>query len=173
MTSRGKNGRVRDLAALLDVLRGLYEQLSEAIEAKMAALRAADLTSMNAWQEKEQAIAKRLEERLGFRRQLMERIGAELSVGPREARVMTMTNLLTRVPDGERGRLTEAVHALRGVVFKAAHANRILGAASRELLHHVQWVLSAVRPRDDAPNAYSQLGVRQAAGGAVLMETVA
>jgi len=173
MTSAGKGSRVRDLVALLDGLRGLYEQLSEAIEAKMAALRIADLAGMSVWQEKEQAIAKRVEERLGFRRQLMERLGPELGVSPREARVMTMSNLLTRVPQGERGRLVDAVHALRGVVFKASQANRRLGAASRELLHHIQWVLSAVRPKDDAPNAYSQQGVRQTAGGAYLMETVA
>ncbi len=173
MTSTGKGARLRDLAALLDVLRGLYEQLSEAIDAKMAALRIADLAGMNAWQEKEQAIAKRVEERLGFRRQLMERLGPEIGVSPREARGMTMSNLLTRVPQSERGRLVDAVHALRGVVFKAAQRNRRLGAASRELLHHVQWVLSSVRPRDDAPNAYSQQGMRQTAGGAYLMETVA
>lgn len=173
MTSSHGNPRIRDLASLLEGLRALYEQLSELTTARMTALRKADLAALGECEEKQGSLTRRIEERLGLRRQMMERLGPELGVGARDARAMSLSNLLARVPHEERGRLANIADALRKAVFNVAQANRRLGAASRELLHHVQWVLSSVRPKDESPDAYSRSGTRQTAGGACLVEATA
>ena len=85
--------RLRDLIQLLEQTRDLYGQLLEAVQAKVHAMKRADLHDMREQTQKEHALAKRLHEREGLRAQLMELIGSEMNLSARESRDLTLTQL--------------------------------------------------------------------------------
>lgn len=172
MTQTIESRRIKDLLTLLESLRELYRQLLTLVQSKIDAMRRADTPAMQTLSEQEQALAGRIQEREGFRHQLMDAIGEELHMPPRAARALPMSQLASRLCTRQRSALTDAAGRLREVVAKVTQANRVAGAVSREILNHMKWVFSAVRPRDAEPVGYSGDGALVGPADHRIFETV-
>ncbi len=164
--------RLKDLVTLLNGLYGLHEQLLALVRSKIDAMRRADIPAMQDLSEQEQALAKRVEQREGLRRQLMDKVGHQCGLPLRAGRALSVSQLASRLGDPERTALQESARQLRTIVTKVAQANRVAGAISREVLTHLQWVFASVRPANDRPLAYSGSGEPVAATDARIFETV-
>lgn len=164
--------RTRDLAVLLDALRGMYQQLFSLIDAKMSAMRAADLERLQALTREEQELSGRLRERLGLRRQLMELVAGGAGFAQREAKSVTLSQLASRLPGPLAGPLEAARAGLREAMSRAAQANRVCGAAARELLQHMHWIFASVRPQADEPAVYSRNGATAAVCDPLLIDAL-
>jgi len=161
--------RLRDLIQLLDQTCHLYGQLFEAVQAKIHAMKRADLHDMREQTQHEHALAKRLHEREGLRGQLMELIGLEMNFSARE---LTLTQLAQRLPQHQADQLNEISDKLRNTVVKVAHANRVAGVTSREVLNHLKWVLDSVKPKHDQPSGYTGNGSVVTSNDTKIFETV-
>jgi hypothetical protein len=163
--------RAGDLARLMDQLAALNEQLLMLATRKLEAIRAADLGAMSACNDEQELVCKRLTEREGLRKQLMDAIGAELGLAVRTGRRLTISQLLPKLPHAACAQVSAARDSLRDIVGKLAQANRVSGAVSRELIHHLEFVFSAVRPSVAATGQYSASGTLRPAASRVF-ETV-
>ena len=150
--------QVRDLVRLLTVLRRLQEQLLTLVQSKIDAMRRADVPAMREVHAREQALVKQMQEREGFRRQLMDEIGRAMELPAGSARDLTVSQLAARLPQPDKTVLVETAEGLRGAILRVAQVNRIAGAVSRELVNHLQWVFASVSPKGDTPAAYSDDG---------------
>jgi len=164
--------RFNDLLRLMDGLCALHVELERIIVAKLEAMRRADTAGMQTVVEREQVLTARLGEREGLRKQLMDAIGVELGLPRGEGRRMTVSRLAARLPESSRPALWQRADALRRAIAGAAQANRVAAVAARTLIHHMQWVIAAVRPACDAPITYSKRGQMVPSGGTMLLETV-
>jgi hypothetical protein len=154
--------RLRDLVRLLDAMRALYAELVGLAKVRLDAMRCADLALMAQLDEREAAATRRLQEREGLRKQLMDAIGEELGV--RSGRTMTVSDLASRFAAQPGSVLHLAADSLRSVVAELAQLNRVVGLAAREVVHHMSWVFAAVRPKAPVAGGY-------AAGGSPVGET--
>jgi hypothetical protein len=172
MDSSSQSNTVSSLARLLGQLRTLYERLLELIQQKMDAMRRADLHALRAISEEEAPLVYRLQEREGLRRQLMGLIARAHGLSDGDGRSATISQIAERIDGTQRRELGSAADALREVVAKVAGANRIAGAATRDVLHHMQWVTASIRPGGRRPEGYSPKGAKVDANGAMLFETL-
>lgn len=172
MTAITESKRVRDLQRLLEQVRVVYGELFAVIDAKLGAMKRADVAALTELSAKEIALVQRLTERETLRGQLMDAIGGELGLTARAGRSMTISQLADRLAEPERGALLQTTEGLRAVLLKVMQANRVCGAVSLELLNHLRWVLAAVRPRDEKPNVYSGNGAFVGGGASALLELV-
>ncbi len=164
--------RVGDLITLLGQLRVLNERLLKIVRAKLTAMKRADLPEMRRLNEQELALAKRMQERSGLRRQLMGLIGRQFGMPVGEARSLTMSQLSSYVTEPERSELLVATKALKTLVSNLAQANRVAGASTREILNHLRWISGAVRPQAEQPAGYSGDGGLVSPSGTMIFETL-
>lgn len=172
MTKNAKPAKVNDLIRLLDMLRQQQEQLLECLESKIDAMRRADVTGMQKLYVKEKALVQRIREREGLRWPLMDAIGRELGLPTGAARALHVSQLAGRLPDSRRTQLIEAAHALRDVVFRVQRTNRVVGAVSRELVNHLDWVFASVEPKGRKQAGYSGDGSAVRASDTRVFEAV-
>jgi len=164
--------RLKDLIRLFGVLKDLHGQLLVLIQLKMDAMRRADLAVVNELNQREQAMVRRLEEREGLRRPLMDSIGAELGLPSRAARELTVSQLAARLSEPARRSLVDAANELRAVVAQVARLNRVAGAFTRDVMNHLKWVFASVRPKEDGPSGYTGMGVAATAADLRIFEAV-
>lgn len=138
--------RASDLGRLMDQLTELNKQLLALADRKLKAIGAADLDAMCACNDEEESLLKRIREREGLRKQLMDAIGTELGMAAKAGRALSVSQLLPKLPIAVHESLTATRDRLRLVLGSLAQASRINGAVSRELIHHLEFVFSAVRP---------------------------
>jgi len=151
--------RVRDLVRLLDQMRSLYEQMFDVIDEKLAAMRRSDVEAVAVASGKERVLADRLCEREGLRKQLMDAVGSQVGFPGKSGRRLTVSQLANRLGDHDKINLTDAAGRLRAAVAKVSQANRVAGVVAREVVNHLRWVFSAVRPSGERPVGYSKAGV--------------
>ena len=159
MTRPSGSKHVKDLVKLLHQLERLHDQLAVAVRSKLDAMRAADLTSLHAGGRKEQELVKRIHEREGLRRQIMDAIGDHLGMAPRTARLMTVSQLVERIPPEQGRPVGQAADALRNAVAAVARTNAIAGVVAKELVNHLRRVWAAVRPAGGDPVGYTDAGI--------------
>ena len=169
-TARRKH--VVDLVRLLEDLRGSHEELLSLTERKTAAMRRADLAMMRSLGAAEQAMAARIRERGGLRRQLMESIGAYVGTSRPNARVMTASQLAARLPEGEGQSVMKAARALGATMARVGKANRMARLISGRVLTHLKAVFEAIRTPDESADGYSDGGGPVTRTDAILFETV-
>ena len=172
MHSTQTQKRLRDLMQLLEQTRELYSLLHDAVQAKIKAMKCADLHDMREQTQKEHALAKRLHEREGLRGQLLELIGKDMNLSAHESRSMTLSQLAQHLPQNQVDQLNEISNRLRNTITQVAHANRVAGVTSREVLNHLKWVLDSVKPKDDQPAGYNGDGSAMTSSETKIFETV-
>ncbi len=172
MTRGVERKRLRDLVRLFDALRMLHEELFRVCDAKIDAMRRADTEAIQAACDHEQLIVTRMNEREGFRMQLMEAIGQDLGMAKSTARSLTVSQLAERLPEPERGLVMDAASRLRNAMAASAQANRVAATVAREVVQHMKWVFAAVRPAEAASQGYTGRGQTVAITDASLFEAV-
>ena len=164
--------RLADLLKFFNVLVDLHDDLLALIREKVDAMKHSDIQRMQALTEREHALAKRIHEREGYRRQLMDAIGEQLNLPPRAARALSVSQLAGRIPEPQRSALLEAARRLRARVTRTAAANRAAGTIARQITSHLRWVFASVKPREDGPVGYSGDGVSVGCGGTKILDAV-
>jgi len=164
--------RTRDLVRLLGELKTLQERLLKLIEARIDAMKRADMSAMRELVDREEELTRRILERDGLRRQVADAVAEETGCPPRSGRDMTVSQIAGRVGEPARTHLLDAVADLRRIVLRVVRANRTAGAVARELINHVSWVFASVRPAGGKPVGYSGDGAVVGSAETRLFETV-
>ena len=151
--------RFNELLKLFGGLETLHDRLLKLIQAKIDAMKQADVVRISELTGQEQEVARRIHEREGFRRQLIDAIGEQLGLPPRAARVLSVSQLAARLPEPQHSKLLSAADGLRTRMTRVAAANRVAGAVAREIVSHLKWIFAAVRPAGDGTDGYSGKGV--------------
>jgi hypothetical protein len=102
----------------------------------------------------------------------MDTIGKDMGLSASTARAMPVSQIASRVPKASRDRLLDVARGLRDVIAQVAQANRVAGAVSREILGHLTWVFSSVRPAGDKAVVYSGRGATVGSAETRIFETV-
>ncbi|MHC5110820.1 MAG: flagellar export chaperone FlgN [Planctomycetota bacterium] len=149
---------VNDLCQVLQRMQELYNEIVVTVESKVRAMQEADMGSLQAVSDGEHELLGKVNETEGLRRQLMDRIGVELGMPVKTARVMTVTQLATKLSEEQAINLHRAADGLKHAVAETARSNRIAGVISRELVNHLKWIWAAARPSGtrSAYNSYGQ-----------------
>lgn len=172
MKTNGGSSRATDLIKLLQQMQSLYRRLLELVRAKVEAMRRADVHAMRDLNEEEASVVHRLRERDGLRRQLMDVVGAEVGLAKREGRSMAVAALASRMVESDRAELLAAADALKKTAMQTAWANRSARVATRDVLHHLQWVAASIRPRVEPPAGYSREGVTVSRSDTLLFDAL-
>lgn len=159
---------LRELIRAFDALRGLHQQLLGILEARMAAMRAADMAALEAANRDEQAILPQLREKDQLRAGLMQSLAREFGLPTAQARTATVSQLAQHFPAVERELLLKSSARLKEVLVKSAHANRVAAAIARHVTDHMKLVFSALRPGRAAPVGYTLRGESFADGPAIV-----
>lgn len=158
MMAKSGQQHLRDLVRSFDALRGLHEQLFEALESKIAAMRGANVAELQKANQEEHGLLLRLREKETQRASLMQALARECGLSAKAARTATVSEIAPLVPAIERELLLHAASRLQAVVAQTAQANRIAGTIARQVTHHMKFVFSALRPARTAPLGYTVRG---------------
>ena len=172
MNYRVDPGHFRDLLRLLDELHQLHERLAELGQAKLEAIKRADRPAMQERHVEEQEVARRIQEREGLRRQMMDQVGESLGLPPRAARALPLSQLATRVAEPQRSALREAGVKLRAAVARVARINRVVGATTRGVLGHLERVLASVGEANTPRTGYRDDGTAVTGTSTTIFETL-
>jgi hypothetical protein len=163
---------VRSLVQVLEELGVSHGELLDLIEQKTDAMKRADIETMGSLVDREQAVVKHINERNGLRRQLMEAIGSQIGIGPRNARLMTASQLAARLPEPEGRSIRGAAKKLGDAMTLVSKANRMAGAISRGILAHLKAVFAAVSTPENQKAGYTDAGGAVSANDPLLFEAV-
>jgi hypothetical protein len=172
MTQVADVGRWESLARLLVRSRQVHEQLAEAIQSRLAAMRRADVAALADFAVREQNLVRQLQELEGTRRSLVVRMAEELDLPGRGVRAPTVSQIAARLPEPSRSRLLREADSLKLAALRAARNNRLAGVVSREVLGHLHGVLGSIRPPEEGPFAYAGDGARVAPSPPRIFEAV-
>ena len=172
MTRAIEPKRLRDLLTLLGQLKQLHDELAVLVKAKVEAMKHADMRALQEHTEQERKLVERIQEREGLRRQLTDVIGEQLGFSPRSARTLTVSQLVSCVPEEQQEAIVESAQRLRSAVSKVAQANRVAGMVAGELVDHLGRVFAAVRPKAEPGTAYTSEGAVLSRPECRIFETV-
>lgn len=164
--------QVADLIRLFGAMEKLQTKMLELVGEKIDAMKRADLAGLHRLREQERALVERIREREGLRCQLLDLIGRGLGLPAPAGRALSVSQLAERIPLSEKKNFMDAALRLRSVVFHLAHANRLAGVISREVLNHVRWVFASVRPAESPTSGYAVDGARKSEPDARILEAV-
>lgn len=163
---------IADLVRLLGTLRQLHDKLGDVIDEKLGAMKRADIHAMRDLGEQEQSLAARIHEREGLRRQVMDRIGDEMGFGKGRARTMNVTQIAEKLRGAERTAFQDEADSLGHSIRRVAQINRVAGATTREMLHHLRWVFASVRPQREETVGYAGDGTLVSPGNTRIFDAV-
>lgn len=161
---------IGDLVRLLSTLRQLHEKLGDVIDAKLGAMKRADIHAMRDLGEQEQSLVARIHEREGLRRQVMDRIGDEMDFG--KGRALSATQIAEKLHGADRAAFQDVADSLGNSIRRVAQINRVAGVATREMLHHLRWVFASVRPQREETIGYAGDGTLVSPGNTRIFDAV-
>jgi hypothetical protein len=159
---------LRELVRSFEALRGLHEQLFEALETKIEAMRIANVPALQNASQDEHAQLIGLREKENQRASLMQALARECGMPTKNARLATVSQIAPLLPDVERELLNHAASRLQAVVARTAQANRIAATIARQVTQHMKFVFSALRPACAAPVGYTLRGESFVANPAIM-----
>ena len=163
---------VNDLLVLLNTLRGLYAKFGSLMDAKLAAMRTAEMDSVQSLQTQERKLTERIAERNGLRRQLMDRIAEDLDMPRSASRAMTLSGLAARMQDPLRARLLVAAGELRETVQRTEQKSEKVALVSRLMLQHMQKVFEAMAEFSENKGVYGARGETLCDRGEALFQAI-
>jgi hypothetical protein len=164
--------RFADLLKLFNTLVTLHDELLVLIRAKIDAMKKSDVNRIQTLTEQERQVARRIHEREGLRRQLMDGLGGQIGLPPRAARALSASQLAGRLREPQKTDLLEAAGRLRDGVTRMAATNRMAGAIAGQIINHLHWVFASVRPPGDRPMGYSDEGALVASSQTKILDAV-
>ncbi|MEK6675377.1 MAG: hypothetical protein AABZ47_06945 [Planctomycetota bacterium] len=160
-----------ELATLLVDLSRALEPLAENLQRRIDAARAVDMEQMQSLHDESTGLVKRLRERDGLRRQIMDRMVAELGASGRPGRMWSLTELVSRLSPKDAAKLSASAAILRGVMDRVVKLSRQVGSISDAIVRHLTWVFSAVRLQPEF-GSYSVGGVAVGASDSRIVDTL-
>jgi flagellar biosynthesis/type III secretory pathway chaperone len=164
--------RLDSLVTLLNALHDLYRDYGGVLDAKLSAIRSADMPAVQELQMREQRLAERIAERSGLRRQLLEHIGGDLGLDKAAARGISLKALAARVPEPQRGHLLVMADKLRHVVEYVEQMNLKIGFISNVMLKHFEKVFEAMTGPAADPGVYTAQGRQASEAGEALFQAI-
>ena len=158
MTVKPGQQHLRELVRSFDALRALHEQLFGILEAKIAAMRAANVAALQTANQEEHAVLQTLREKESQRSSLMQALARECGMTAKAVRKATISEIAPLIPSVERELLLNAASRLQAVVARTAQANRIAGTIARQVTSHMKFVFSGLRPARSTPVGYTVRG---------------
>ena len=168
MIPKAGQQHLRELVRSFDALRGLHEQLFAVLEAKIEAMRTANVPVLQTVNQDEHAILVGLREKESQRASLMQALARECGMSAKAARSATVSQITPLLPDVERELLLNAASRLQLIVARTAQANRIAATIARQVTHHMKFVFSALRPACTGPVGYTLRGESFVANPAIM-----
>jgi len=172
MSQTNDPAKLRDLVTLLSTLESLYEELGAVVRRKIEAMKRNELQIMRDLNEREHALAGKIRERDGLRRQLMDAVGAQAGWPNGAARDIPLAQLSARLPEPHASALRSARARLAEAAARLANANRTAAEFARAIIEHLTWVFRAAGPAGAAPVTYSAGGSRTRRGETMIVDTV-
>lgn len=164
--------RVNDLLVLLNTLRGLYAKFGSLMDTKLAAMRTAEMDSVQSLQTQERQLAERIAERNGLRRQLMDRIAEDLGMPRDAARAMTLSGLAAHMRDPLRARMLVAAGELRETVRRTEQMTEKVAMVSRLMLQHMRKVFETMAEFSECKGVYGARGETLRDRGEALFQAI-
>ena len=138
------NERLDRLTAALRALDKLHGDLHDAASEKLVCMRRADAAGIRQCTDREQSLIEQIGRWEGERRGLTEQIGRAFGLSARSAAKMTARQLAERCAEPRKSEILSLADRLRSAAGRLARINRIVGAASAQVLGHLRRVLSAM-----------------------------
>ena len=164
--------RLDSLVRLLQTIHDLYADLGSVLDAKLSAMRSADMASVQELQVRQRKLSERIAERNGLRRQLLERTGEDLGLDKVAARGMSLRALAARVPEPHRGHLLIMADKLRETVERVEKMNLKIGFVSTVMLKHFEKVFEAMTAPAADPGLYTSHGRQVSEAGGAMFQVV-
>lgn len=164
--------RLQELVHLMDVMHKLHGKLLKLADAKLDAVRKADVGRLGELLAQEAVSLTRLRARHQDRQRILGALCGELGVGSRCVKDVALSQLIAHLAPEEQSRLQGAAARWREMSARLAKANRMVGAVTRELLGHLTWVFASVRPETDEVTHYSPRGLARGSVATGILETV-
>lgn len=162
-----------ELIGILEHLSGLQDRLLSAIDAKLEAMRRADVAAMTASSRREAELA--AEAATLDQRRCLIAVDLSRALGlpiPPRAENVSLRILCGRLGGEAGARLTHAGNVLREKMLKVAESNRVVELVCREMLAHFKAVFSAFTRDDEAPRNYSPKGSIESRGQIAVLDAV-
>ncbi len=156
-TANKNDRRVPTLVRLLGDLAGAHEDLLAAIDAKIAAMRTADAEQIRAACLQESAIAERINEREGLRRQLVENIMRGYGLSPTAARRLSAAQIAARLGGRSGEDILTAAGRLKELTGAVTRRNHVAQLIAQNVLRHVKHVFTAMTGAETSPG-YTHAG---------------
>lgn len=147
---------VTPLVTLLGDLAALQEELAVVLDAKLAAMRRADVAAMHSASAREGHLMGQAARLDAARHATVARVAAALGL-PRGEPV-TLTAVAARVDGAPRAALHVAGARLRDAMLRVAERNRVVSMVSGEMLAHFRSVFAAMARRPESPAEYTPRG---------------
>lgn len=172
-----KDARISNLTGELETVlvrqAATQEKLLEAMNAKLEAMRLADVEAMTASAHREgeivtQAVA--LDQRRCW---LAVELSKLLSMPiPPRAENVSLRSICSKLDAATRLRLGALGTTLRDRMLQVAETNRVVEAACRELLAHFRNIFSAFTHDGESPRLYSNRGAIEKSGAVQVLDAV-
>jgi hypothetical protein len=159
---------LRELIRTFDAIRLLQQRLRGVLDAKIAAMRSADVTALEAAGHDADELLPLLQEKEPVRAGLMQVLARELGLPAQAARGVSVSQLAERLPAVERELLLHSAARLQEVLVQTARANRLAATIARHVTEHMKQVFSALRPARNPATGYDVRGESFAVGPAIV-----
>lgn len=156
--NKGSLKGIDSLLVLMKRLEDLHEQLHEALQRKLDAMRRASIDELGICIGEEQGLVTRIGEQEGLRRQLMEQIGRGYGMSSAIARSLPVRELAQRVPEPTRTKLLAVGGGLKSAVERVKKVNNLVNRVSTDVLRHMEAVFSSVGAANSPSSSYTDRG---------------
>ena len=144
------------LEGVLAVQLERHQRLREGLEQKRQAIRTADLTRLQQACRREQQMVEGLEDIDQKRRQIVERLSAEIDPGAETP--LTIQQLAAHAVEPTRTRLLDTADALRSVAAEVRRESSVMRSAAEALSRHLGGLMQSMRAALSTAGVYGQRG---------------
>jgi len=162
----------KELVRLLNDMAGIHEELTVLMRSKLEAIRRADGDAIQSVTVRETALANRLAEREGLRRDLVRNILRELGMSSRKPQNIRMTELAECFAEPRRSRILVATTGLRARLEQIERLSATTRMITTEMLRHMEEIIGVMTSGGPTTGVYSRAGSRETSGRASVFEAV-
>lgn len=172
MGERLQHNRLSDLLVVLDRIEGLHIELGHSLAEKLEHMRRCDQEGIHRCTDREQAIAARVTEQEGLRKQLMERIGRGYGLSPKAARALSANQLADRLGPPDSVEVTKRAKRLRNAIDQVSRTNRRVERVSEGILSHLSEAMTSIAGSEEPQSGYTKGGRTKSGRPRELFEVV-
>lgn len=146
------------LLSLMRRLETMHDEFRRSLERKLEMLRTAQIEQVQVNIAAEEALAGRIREQEGLRKQLMEQLGRGFGMSPEIARSLPARKLAERLAEPYRGRLIQAAGGLKRAIEEVRKISHLIERVSVDVTRHLHHVFAAIRTTCEPSSGYTKRG---------------